>query len=366
MRRLLRSLLLRPVLWASDRFSSRPKRDLIFKALTKLYDTIRSDPGKRGLVIPLQKDAAKIIIFSDHHKGAKDGSDDFILAEPNYLAALEYYNNNAFTYICMGDCEELWENTLTKVRKSNTASFEAEQKFIPGNRFVKIFGNHDLYWDNDPLAAWQLKEIFKEKIKIYEGVILRITDGEKVIDIFCTHGHQGDASSDGNWFSKFFVARIWAPLQAYLLINPNTPAYDKSKKSLHNDIMYQWSSNQQNVLLITGHTHQPVFGSLTHLERLYKSFQFAQQEKNTQKILDIQTEIRKRESDFAAVALDYMSMKPSYFNTGCCCYSDGDITGIEIVNGCFRLIKWKTIDESPQREVLEEVSLSTLLEELKW
>ena len=130
--------------------------------------------------------------------------------------------------------------------------------------------------------------------------------------------------------------------------------------------MYQWSSQQKNVLLITGHTHQPVFGSLTLLERLYKSFQFAQQEKDTQKILDIQAEIRKRERDFAAVALDYMSMKPSYFNSGCCCYSDGDITGIEIDNGCFRLVKWQTLDESPKREVLEEVSLARLLEELKW
>jgi len=366
MRRLLRSLLLRPVLWASAKFSSRPKRELIFKALTKLYDTIRSDPGKRGLVIPLQKDTARVIIFSDQHKGGKDGSDDFILAEPNYLAALEYYQKNNFTYISMGDCEELWENTLTKVKKSNAASFEAERKFLAGNRFIKIFGNHDLYWDNDPFSWWQLKDIYKEKVKVYEGAILRVGDGEKAIDIFCTHGHQGDASSDGNWFSKFFVARIWGPLQAYLLINPNTPAYDIGKKSLHNDMMYQWSSQQKNILLITGHTHQPVFTSLTHLERLYKSFQFAEKEKDTATVLAIQAEIRKRESDFAAVALDYMSMIPSYFNSGCCCYTDGDITGIEIDQGWLRLIKWKLKDESPQREVLEEVTLEKLLQDLGW
>ena len=30
------------------------------------------------------------------------------------------------------------------------------------------------------------------------------------LTIFLTHGHQGDASSDGNWFSKFFVARMGA------------------------------------------------------------------------------------------------------------------------------------------------------------
>ena len=34
------------------------------------------------------------------------------------------------------------------------------------------------------------------------------------------------------------------------------------------------------MLLITGHTHQPVFKSLTHLEKLYKEFQLAEKEKN--------------------------------------------------------------------------------------
>jgi hypothetical protein len=28
------------------------------------------------------------------------------------------------------------------------------------DRFVKIFGNHDLYWGNDPLAAVSLLQIY--------------------------------------------------------------------------------------------------------------------------------------------------------------------------------------------------------------
>ena len=57
-------------------------------------------------------------------------------------------------------------------------------------------------------------------------------------------------------------------------------------------------------------------------------------------------------------------MKPSYFNTGCCCFSDGDITGIEIAEGCIRLIKWTLIDEKPQRMVLEERTLGAVAKEL--
>ena len=88
MRRFLRSILLRPVLWASDRFSSRPKRPLVFAALDKLYKRILDNSGEKGLVLPYEKSSGKFIIFSDQHKGARDGSDDFIMSEPNYLAAL--------------------------------------------------------------------------------------------------------------------------------------------------------------------------------------------------------------------------------------------------------------------------------------
>jgi len=224
MRRLLRFILLKPVLWAARKFSSKPDRQRIYKALSKLSKNILRYPGKKGLVIPFEEHAGKFIIFSDQHKGARNGADDFMLAEPNYLAALDHYYKNDFYFISMGDNEELWENSLSQVKKHNKATFEAEKKFISNNKFVKIFGNHDLYWDNDPLAWYQIKSIYGEKLKVYEAVILATSIGPEIVHIFCTHGHQGDASSDGNWFSKFFVANIWAPLQSLLRINPNTPA----------------------------------------------------------------------------------------------------------------------------------------------
>lgn len=361
MRRLLRSILLRPVLWAASRFSSKPSRKNIFPALDKLYKTIIDEPGKRGPLLPFDEQAGRFIIFSDLHKGARNGADDFMLAEVNYLAALAYYQQKDFTYICLGDSEELWENSLSKVRKYNEKTFNAEKQFHERQKFVKAFGNHDLYWDNDPFAPWQLKAIYGSEMKVYEGVVLATRLGDRPFHIFCTHGHQGDAHSDGNWFSKFFVARIWAPLQSYLRINPNTPAYDSEKKTLHNTIMYEWSSMQKELLLITGHTHQPVFGSLTYLERLYKQLQLAEHTRDKDKLASLQQVIRKREKEFTAIAVDYMAMRPSYFNTGCCCFTDGDITGIEIDEGSIRLIKWKLQDESPVREVLEEMKLQELV-----
>ena len=352
------------MIWASRKFSSKPEEDRIFKALSKLYRNISHKPGNKGLIIPFEAQAGKFIIFSDQHKGARDGADDFATAEPNYLAALEYYNANDFSFISLGDNEELWENTLTQVKKYNTDTFEAEKKFINRNAFVKIFGNHDLYWQNDPFATLQLKSIYGTDVKIYEGIILQVRINDSKLNIFCTHGHQGDAQSDGNWFSKFFVARIWGPLQGYLRINPNTPAYDNEVKTLHNDIMYKWSALHNNLLLITGHTHQPVFQSLTLLERLYRQIQAAKRDNDNKAMDDLQKEIRKREKEFSAVSMDYLIMKPSYFNSGCCCFSDGDITGLEIENGNIRLVKWKAENEKPTRSVLEEISLQELMSAL--
>lgn len=359
-RKLLRVILLRPILWAANRFASRPVRARIFEALDELLASSLHEPGKRGLLINFTEGKERVIIFSDQHKGARNGADDFTMAEPNYLAALDYYNRNEFCMVSLGDSEELWENTLSRVREKNEKTFEAEKKFVQRKAFAKVIGNHDLYWGNDPLAPWQLKNIYGRDMKIYEGVMISTMVDDAPFRFFCTHGHQGDAQSDGNWFSKFFISRIWAPLQAYLRINPNTPAYDSEKKTLHNEIMYEWSAAQKDIVLITGHTHQPVFASLTHIERLYKDFQWALAQNDPAEQEKIRTEIRKREREFTAVSIDYLTMRPSYFNSGCCCFSDGDITGIEIAEGYISLIKWELIDEKPQRIVLEELSLAGL------
>ncbi|TAL51884.1 MAG: metallophosphoesterase [Chitinophagaceae bacterium] len=361
MRRLLQFILLKPILWASGKFASKPRRDKIFAALTNLRQHIIENPGKKGLVIEL-KPGDKFIVFSDQHRGAKNGADDFWNAEPNYLAALDYYYKNDFQFISLGDCEELWENSLTKVKKYNVVTFEAEKLFIQQNRFYKVFGNHDLLWVNDPLGWWYLKRIYGQEVKVYEGMILQLTIDSKQLTIFLTHGHQGDASSDGNWFSKFFVARIWAPLQAFLRINPNTPAYDRELKTEHNRIMYEWSLQQRNCLLITGHTHQPVFESRTHLEELYKKLLVAKQHNNEEEIKETESEIYKREKDYKSISVDYLQMRPSYFNSGCCCFSDGDITGIEITAEDISLIKW---NKGKGKEVLGRALLSELIEQLK-
>lgn len=395
MRRLVQIILLKPILWFSRKFTSRPERSRIFKALSELFRNIKEEPGKKGVILTLKKNS-RIIVFSDQHRGRKNGADDFVKAEGSYLLALEYYFQNEFQFISLGDSEELWENTLASVKKNNTLTFEAEKKFILQDRFFKVFGNHDLYWDNNPIATQQLKTIYGQELHVLEGVILEVenknaedkaqltvnneqstirkkyfsfqkknsgSEGESLptancrLTIFLTHGHQGDASSDGNWFSKFFVANIWAPLQSYLRLNFNTPAYDEDLKTSHNLIMYEWSAKYKDLVLITGHTHQPVFESLTHPERLYKKLGDAMKANRIEEANEIEAEIKRRGRDYKTTPAQFLDIKPSYFNSGCCCFRDGDITGIEITFEKIILVKWSL---AKNREVLEEILLDKL------
>ena len=359
-RTFLQRILTRPVLTLANRFSSRPNKQRVHEALSKLYRNIKTKPGKKGLIINIDQAHQKIIIFSDLHKGNKKLSDDFAPAEQNYLAALDYYNSKGYTLIMLGDSEELWKFNLFTVQHQNHPSFDAEKKFLQRKAFIKVFGNHDIFWNNDPFAGVQLIATYGQKVKIYEGIILQHIQEGKTVDIFLTHGHQGDGQSDGNKFSAWFVAKIWAPLQSYLQLNINTPACNDVLKTEHNQFMYEWSSQQQNLLLVTGHTHQPVFESMTHLERLYKQLLIARQQSDNAAIAELQEEIAFRRQEYDHVSEDYLHLKPTYFNTGCCCFSDGDITGIEIDNGEMRLIRWKKEDAISERTVLEKTAIDSL------
>ena len=356
---LLQKLFRKPVIRLAEKYSSRPDKQRVFESLTKLHTEISNGDEKKGLVIPFYVTKQKVIIFSDEHKGAKNKADDFATCETNYITALDYYFQQGFYFINLGDGEELWENNIFAVKKHNQLSFEKEKLFQQQKRFIKIFGNHDLFWANDPTAALQLQSIYGEKVSIYEGCILTTTINDRAFEIYLTHGHQGDLQSDGNWFSKFFVSNVWGPIQGLLNINPNTPAYNDQLKSLHNTIMYEWSSVEKNVLLITGHTHQPVFMSLTHLERLYTKLADAQKNKDDAVIKSIEEEIKKAQPKNETPP-DFSKIIPSYFNSGCCCFDDSDITGIEIADGYIRLIKWNSKDSNPKRFVLEEIKLAEL------
>jgi predicted phosphodiesterase len=361
----LRWILKRPVTWLAGKVSSAPDKESVMEALTELYGDMSNRKSKRLKKLNLGDLNQRVIIFSDEHRGTRDGSDDFAVCEKAYLAALDYYESQKFYFVNLGDCEELWENTMFGIDKHNGAVYAKESLFIQRDAYCKVFGNHDLFWANDPLSGIWLKKIYGKTIPIFAGVVIRVDfSGDAGLNIFCTHGHQGDKQSDGNAFSKWFVSYVWGPLQNFLEININSTSANDNLKTLHNMYMYDWSAAQKKTLLVTGHTHQPVFNSLTHLERLYLQLERAKTKTDEDAIKKIEAEIPRRKREYNFVNQSFASMKPSYFNSGCCCFDDGTITGIELCDGSIRLVKWKLQDGKPVRVVAEEEKLSSLAEQL--
>jgi predicted phosphodiesterase len=369
----LKQLLRRFFTWLADKFTSKPNEKLIHHSLNKLYKGILERPEGQsnlletrvGLVLPFEASTGRFIIFSDQHKGNGNAADDFVANRQNYAAALRYYLQQGYTYINLGDCEELWENQPEEVLKHYKAEMELEVAFCQQNRYYKVFGNHDLLWFDKPAVAHYLQPFFGADFKIYEGLVLQTVVNDKPVDIFLTHGHQGDVVSDSNAFSKWFVGRIWVPIQRWLKLNVNTPAKDYHLTDKHNRMMYLWTLQYPGMALITGHTHKPVFESLDHIQRLNKKITEAQLSGNIARENSLRYEISRRIIEEGGNPSEITTwLKPSYYNTGCCCFADGDITGIEIADGEIRLVKWPNKETPDVPYVAERASLQHVAEAL--
>lgn len=364
MRKILQKLLKKPVTWLALKLSSAPHKKQVFSSLNFLYENIRD--GKAGYPPSIDFDFtnAKFIILSDQHKGAKDLADDFRNTESNFMTALQYYYDEGFTFINLGDCEELWETTPSKVVEKNRLTLLEEAQFLASDRYHRIYGNHDLEWHYLIQQNLFLKPIFGPRLTIKEGLLLNTIYKDKKYSIFLAHGHQGDQRSDGNAFSKWFVAAIWTPIQRYLEISMDRLSDSFELVDAHNILMYEWSATQENLLFISGHTHKPVFASLDHMDRLAKQHEKAIASNDNALIASIQMEIEKRKKEYQGKQFVKTMAKPSYFNSGCCCFGDGDLTGIEIRDGFIRLVKWKAEGKKGSRIVLEESPLFYVFDQL--
>jgi hypothetical protein len=334
--------ILGPLLTKLASGASAPVKKDVFSSLSKLLRDLNRRKGSRGISLEVDFNKDRFIIFSDHHKGNRDHGDDYAGNEKNYLAALDYYYTNKYKYINLGDSEELWKYTPEQVISKNINALHSEARFHVQEKYYKTFGNHDLTWKNKLDVNTWFKGIFQLPLPVYEGLLLTTKIAGNPLSVFLTHGHQGDKMSDNNGFSTWVVSHIWRPLQRYLEINVNTPAKDYVLRDKHNIMMYEWSSQKRNLLLITGHTHKPVFASGLYSDHPNNLIPGAN----------------------ITYTGERKDLRPSYYNSGCCCYNDDDITGIEIGGGIISLVKWHWEENASKRVVLEEARLDKVVEDL--
>jgi hypothetical protein len=325
---------------------------------------------------PLDLATERLVIFSDHHKGARDGADDFLRSERAYAAALGYYLEAGYRLITLGDVEELWECSPAEVVKAYRQTLELEAEFHRQGRYLRFWGNHDDQWRDPRQVRKHLGELFPG-LEVGEALRLRLqSEGREAGLIFLVHGHQGTLESERfAWFSRLVVRYFWRPLQRRLGMSSNTPAKDFDLRQRHDRAMFSWSrSNEANPVLIAGHTHHPVFWtsrppppkrSPEELERALAELR-SSPSPDPDAIRELRAELEyaraeERRGEPPPIPID----PPCYFNTGCCCFGDGDVTGIEIADGEIRLVRWPNDEGEPRQKVLAGEELAKVLEAVR-
>jgi UDP-2,3-diacylglucosamine pyrophosphatase LpxH len=334
-------------------------------ALTKVFDDHETEEQEVDL------ETARLVVLSDHHKGERDGADDFRGCEPAYAAALAYYLEEGFRLFALGDVEELWESTAKKVLASYPDILELEGQFYAQGRYERFWGNHDLQWSQPSQVAKHLTR-FYPGLQMREALRLRVVRGGEPLGlVFLVHGHQGTLDSDRwAWLSRPVVRYVWAPLQRKLNMRSTQPSRNFQLRQRHDVAMYSWArSHAAKPVLIAGHTHRPVFWTSqapikdspkdlsAQLDALRASGHASEEElgKLRSRLEYVRAELR--EQGPAPIVID----PPCYFNTGCCSFGDGDVTGIEIVNGDIRLVRWPNDDDEPLPKLLVEADLAEVL-----
>ena len=348
------------------------------KAVVAALDAAFKDAQEREAAageMSLDIRSAKFIIFSDHHKGNRDGADDFRNCERAYNAALAYYYHLGYTLVVLGDAEELWEERPKTVLKAYSHTLAMEGKFHQDGRYLRFWGNHDDNWSHPRLVEQLLAPALGGgPLRVRETLILHVKDGEESLGkLFLTHGHQGTFTSDSiKPLSRFFVRYFWRPIQRITKFSLNTPATDFQLRYAHDSALYSWSEAQEKVVLIAGHTHRPVFKSETHEATIRKSL------KKTEGLLAKDPDNLELQQQVACLAAELEWIlaqnrqsaeippvielkKPSYFNTGCCAFLDGDITGLEISNGNIHLVRWPNNEDDPKPKLLAGAELKDIL-----
>ncbi|HYW50020.1 MAG TPA: hypothetical protein VE861_05405 [Gemmatimonadaceae bacterium] len=274
------------------------------------------------------------IVFSDQHKGAGDGADEFRHCRQTYLAALRHYDAHQFRLVLLGDVEELWENRISEVIAAYPDVLAAEAAF-GAERYLRVWGNHDDRWMEEVFVALDLLPYAPGTglRRVWEGVRVTVRDGDaKIGTLFMTHGHQGTLGSDRFKIFSRVALRVYRWLQNRFGVGwfggVDLPSENPAVRGEHDLILYEWAAAQEKMMLIAGHTHRPVWASRTKEQQ------------------------------------DEPGSLPAYFNTGCCKFIDGDITGMEIEGGMLRLIKWKRSADGATRTVLQEAPLRDLFAQL--
>ena len=348
---------------------------MLRRKIHKKFNRIYSQAKKKENRYPFDSNNERLVLFSDHHKGDLSPADDFKKNAILYDATLSYYKKEGYKLLVLGDNEELWENRLDQILENYRALIAKEIEMAlesPDKKRIRLWGNHDKEVSLRGFKKYNRRrnEKILDNIDYREGLCL----GE---NIFLVHGHQGRFFEDQAWkLSRWAVKFIWKTIQKLLHIGIEGPSENLEIRDDLEMNYYSWAK-EKKIILICGHTHRAIFGSMTHFNQLQidiylleKSLLNAQVPAHNK----IKKEIKRKKSKIKNILArragkhppSFEEKKgwpvPCYFNAGCCIYTNG-ITCLEIDKGIIRLIKWER--QKKERVILAEKNLEIIIQSVK-
>ena len=249
-------------------------------------------------------DSSKIILLSDAHRGDRGAHDEFAPNEDLFVHALSHYATAGFTYIELGDGDDLWQTPrFSDIEQAYPRVFALLHKFQQQQRLHLILGNHEV-------QGRQYYRANKGEWTVGEGLVLRHREtGQR---LFAVHGHQIDFWCDqlSLLTQQLVWSARWGPQQMRRAAGSFASQQRRTLINFATSVWARWYSGQQQKQAqqmidwvksrrqptIVGHTHIPLFPNRDHAP---------------------------------------------CFNTGSC-INPGYLTGIEIQDGVLRFVKWFT------------------------
>ncbi len=302
----------------------------ILKRLNDLYDkTPTHDLSQKN----------RIVIFSDLHLGNGKSCDDFVHNGDLFLYLLKnYYSPRHFHLVLNGDVEELYKFPLKQIRSRWRNIYNALEDFQQQQNLTKLVGNHDysLFRKKEFISRFPITDAWKFSYK------------NNIIFVF--HGHQ----------AEFFFG-FMQPLIVFLIrfialplgIKNYSVAFNSRKRYLVEKRVYEFARSKK-ILAVIGHTHRPLFESLSKIDSLkfdiekfcreYLSAQPARQKELEVLIGKYKAELqnllhKRKRKQYEENIYARIPMAPCMFNSGCCIRENG-VTAIEICDGNIEMVFW--------------------------
>ena len=281
------------------------------------------------------------VIYSDLHMGNGGRNDDFARNAAMFHSTLEeYYLPRGFKLILNGDVEELQKFTWRQIYgRWKATTFRLFDRFANEDRLFKTVGNHD------SRLILDLRDVYPYRM----DTVLEMTGLD--FPILFYHGHQvSEFYMKYNDISRIGVRYFAMPLG---IMNRSVAHHSRRRHHLEKKI-YEYS-RQESVISVIGHTHRPLFESLTKAEALrfrieyllirYRKASDKRKMKIRNEIDELKTELvdwrrRKRHPELQSglYAEDDVPL-PCVFNSGTVVGKRG-MTCIEITRGRIRLVHW--------------------------